>query len=391
MEAYSRKKDASGRTVDRILAEARRDAEASAHVDAPKPSELVHGLKLDALAALRDELSNSVRTTLKSGKSRKIRRDQKTLVTVVASYPTPSVELAGHPSEQESHRDWEHRTVAWLKSLYSDDLVAVVRHVDERYPHLHAYIVSHSDPEMHAIYFHATQGAKRQVMDAGVSAEGKKELNRRGERAYRSAMSACQDSNNQTVGIPCGLARLGPNRRRLSRDARHEEQTATGGAQAANQELEKLKATIRIVGTASEKNISASQPKASFASSSTFPHEEFLRRCAEVAVDSCPAASEGDLSRNQQSELSLPKKLTEQAKTWIEGRRRMLDERAQNLEGEELISEPQVIQRLEEVKSKAVQRLTDCFRMTAPKISRLERLKRQGRPSGLWSWLFGWS
>ncbi|WP_133192738.1 hypothetical protein [Labrenzia sp. 011] len=389
MEAYARKPDAKGRSVDWILSEARRDPEASVHVDVPKPPELVHGIELDELAELHDELSSSAQTTLKSGKSRKIRKDQKTLVTVVASYPVSNDELADHPTEKSSHLDWERRTVAWLKSLYSDDLVTVVRHVDERYPHLHAYIIPRSDPEMRAMRFHPGQEAKRHVMEADASPENKKELNRRGDRAYRSAMSEWQDSYHQSVGIPCGLTRLGPKRRRLSRDAWHAEQTAARAAQAASRELEKLKASIQVEEATREEEFAVSEPKASFATNNAFRPEQREKRCAEVAVECLPAASEGDPPRKKQSALTSSKKLAEQAMTWIEGRRRTLEERVQDLDAEEYPPEPRVIQRLEAEKSRALQRLTECFRMTAPEISRLERLKRQGRPSGFWSWLIG--
>jgi hypothetical protein len=54
---------------------------------------------------------------------------------------------------------------------------------------------------------------------AAGPAEGEdgKALNKRGDQAYRAAMREWQDSYHETVAIACGLTRLGPQRRRLTR------------------------------------------------------------------------------------------------------------------------------------------------------------------------------
>jgi vacuolar-type H+-ATPase subunit H len=250
LEAYSRKEDAAGRNVTWVLAEARREPEASLHVECPAPPELVLGVSLDELTALHDELADVATTTLKNGQARKIRKDQKSLLTVVASYPTPLSELDGNPAERESLKRWEQRTVEWLKSLYGDDLMTVIRHADERYPHLHAYILPKSDPELRALRMHPGHEAKRRVMDSHLTNESKKELNRIGDRAYRNAMRDWQDSYHQTVGIPSGLTRLGPKRRRLTREAWHAEKVAAQAVQAAEEQAAKYIEAVKSKGSA---------------------------------------------------------------------------------------------------------------------------------------------
>ncbi|WP_155133236.1 hypothetical protein, partial [Roseibium sp. RKSG952] len=163
MEAYSRKADSKGRSVDWVLAEARRDPEASLHVECPAPPELIHGISLDELAALHGELADVATTILKNGRARKIRKDQKSLLTVVAAYPTPTKELTGNPAERECLARWERRTVEWLRSLHGDDLMTVIRHTDEKYPHLHAYILPRSDAELRALRMHPGHEAKHAI------------------------------------------------------------------------------------------------------------------------------------------------------------------------------------------------------------------------------------
>ena len=250
LETYSRKADSKGRSVDWILAEARRDPEASLHVETPTPPELVHGVSLDELAALHGELADVATTILKNGRARKIRKDQKSLLTVVASYPTPTKELTGNSAERESLMRWECRTVAWLQSLYGDDLVSVVRHKDERYPHLHAYILPKSDPELRALRMHPGHEAKRRVMDTHPTSDSKKDLNRIGDRAYRDAMRGWQDSYHKAVGIPSGLTRLGPARRRLSREAWHAEQVAARAVKAAEERAARYVEAVKSKGSA---------------------------------------------------------------------------------------------------------------------------------------------
>ncbi|MES0810059.1 hypothetical protein ABLO27_11300 [Roseibium sp. SCPC15] len=257
LEAYSRKEDAAGRNVAWVLAEARREPEASLHVECPASPELIHGVSLDELAALHDERADAATTILKNGKTRKIRRDQKSLLTVVASYPTPLKELEKDPAKRESLNRWEQRTVEWLRSLHGDDLITVIRHTDERYPHLHAYILPQSDPELRALRLHPGHEAKHAVMDSAPEAKSKKELNRIGDRAYRDAMRGWQDSYHKAVGIPSGLTRLGPARRRLSREAWHAEQVAARAVKAAEERAAKYVEAIKSKGSAYADRIKA--------------------------------------------------------------------------------------------------------------------------------------
>lgn len=225
LEAFSRKGDGKGRSTSFIFAEARRDPAASVHVSNPTPPVVVYGSTIDEVERLHDAAADVATTTPKGGKPRRIQKSQHTLMTVVASHPHTMDEVRTDPEKRREAEEWEKRTVAWLRSQYGDKLLSVIRHEDESHYHLHAYILP-NDPAVRANGLHPGQCAKAAIMAAGV-AEGEdiKALNKRGDQAYRAAMRTWQDSYHETVAIPCGLTRLGPQRRRLTRAEWQAEQT----------------------------------------------------------------------------------------------------------------------------------------------------------------------
>ena len=235
MENFSRKGDRQGRSTGFVFSEARRDPAASIHVLESLPPVVIYGIDLDGLEQLHDEVAAAARTTPKGGKERAVRKDQNTLCTVVASHPFAPEEVHADPAKRALVLEWERRNITWLKNQFGDCLTSVVRHEDESRWHLHAYALP-SGRDMKASTFHPGQQAKAAVMAEGRrEGEDEKALNRRGDSAYRAAMRAWQDSYSQAVALPCGMARLGPGKRRLSRDQWHAEQQQAKALQAAIQ------------------------------------------------------------------------------------------------------------------------------------------------------------
>ena len=233
LETYARKTDKHGRSVGYVLDEAERMPGATPHVDKPRPPEVVAGMPLAELRALHGERAGAAMTTDAKGKSKRVRVDQHTLATVVASHPGGT--------EEEVAR-WEALTVAWLRESYGDALATVVRHVDEGHPHLHAYVLP--DGEMRARAFHPGVQAKDSARsEATAAGEDGKAANRRGDVAYKAAMRGWQDSYWERVGLPCGLARLGPARRRLTRAGWQAEQHQVRTAASLMDKVERLEVT----------------------------------------------------------------------------------------------------------------------------------------------------
>src|SRR5690606_2693934 len=160
-------------------------------------------------------------------------------------------EARGNASTAADVAAWEKRTIAWLARQYGDRLLSVVRHTDEAHAHLHAYILP---DDLRASRLHPGVEAKRVVAEAGPrEGEDAKALNRRGDAAYKAALREWQDSYWQHVGLPSGLTRLGPARRRLTREEWHAEQVACRAAkQAAEQaaEIERQAAALLATTTA---------------------------------------------------------------------------------------------------------------------------------------------
>ncbi|PZU25045.1 MAG: hypothetical protein DI589_02320 [Shinella sp.] len=238
LESFARKPDAKGRGTDFIFAEASRKPEASVHVENPLPPVVVFGVGLEAVQKIHDTAAAEATIAVKGGHTRRVARDKKTLHTVVASYPATMGEIRGDPVKRKEAEDWEKRTINWLRSQYGDDLKSVIRHEDEEYFHIHAYIVPVDEPGMSALKFHPGVTAKRAIMDGGKDDEDKKALSKRADAAYKQAMREWQDSYHQAVAVPCGLTRLGPQRRRLSRDEWQREQVQ---AKALQQTIERAK------------------------------------------------------------------------------------------------------------------------------------------------------
>jgi len=217
LESWSRKGNASGRSTGFIFAEARRDPGASVHVANPASPVVVYGVDVDEVERRHDAAADMARTTPKGGKPKRIRQDQQTLICVVASHYFTVEEVRDDPLKRRDLDRWESLTVEWLQAQYGDQLVSVVRHEDESHWHVHAYVLP-SSPDMKASALHPGQQAKAEIMQAGpADSEDSKAVNRRGDRAYKAAMREWQNSYYTAVAAPCGLTRLGPQRRRLTR------------------------------------------------------------------------------------------------------------------------------------------------------------------------------
>lgn len=256
MEIYSRK-GRDGRGVDFVLAEAARRPDASLHVQAPIAPEVVFGVGVDTVRRLHDERAATAKATLASGKQRAIRQDQNTLLTVVASHPAAMDSLVSNPSLADEVREWEGRTVAWLRDQYGAALVSVVRHVDEGHPHLHAFILPEA-PDLRASAIHPGQEAKRRIVSGGAAdGEDGNALNRRADVAYRAAMRDWQDSYWHSVGLPCGLTRIGPGRRRLTRDEWQAERAQAKAVRHAQDRAALIEADAASLAAQARANASA--------------------------------------------------------------------------------------------------------------------------------------
>lgn len=204
IEAYGRKltsgnqkkPKAGGHTVASIVAEAAREPGNTAHIDAPQPPIYLFGKPLDQLEAACEAWAASAVDA--SGK--RLRKDALCLVAGVFSAP-----------DGISPEGWEKiksDAMRWLHGRYGERLQTVVEHIDESHPHCHFYVVPLPGERFDAIH-----DGKRAAFELG----GKTKKGMRNQ-AYRDAMRAFQDDYYNHVGAPNGMTRIGPARRRLTRE-----------------------------------------------------------------------------------------------------------------------------------------------------------------------------
>lgn len=242
LESWSRKPDEKGRSTDFIFDEASRKPIASVHVADPKPPTVIFGVGVDEVRQMHDAAAATAMTPGARGKLRKVASTQKTLHTVVASHPSTVDEVRADPHKAKEVRDWERRTVAWLRDQYGPALKSVIRHTDEKQWHIHAYVLPTHDRELRAGLYHPGVVAKKAVKSIGArNGEDGKALNKRADAAYKAAMRDWQDSYHNGVAVHCGLTRIGPARRHLTREEWKAEQAQARALKNAVEQADAVK------------------------------------------------------------------------------------------------------------------------------------------------------
>lgn len=242
-QTFARKPNKSGQSVEQVLEEARRTPEYSQHVEAPREPKLIFGAPVGEVASLHEEMlaAGAVDVKLQNGKTvrRGIRKDRHTLLTAVASHPYPCSLIASDEEAFADYERWKQRNVRWLKEMFGDRLVSIIEHVDETHPHIHAFVLPLGDPACEARNLNPAWVAKERAMAEAIEAgHERKAVSKLGNAAYRAKGREIQDAYYAEVGLPCGLTRTGPKRRRLSRAQwKAEKEAARLGAQV-EQDLE---------------------------------------------------------------------------------------------------------------------------------------------------------
>lgn len=366
LETYSRKPK-EGRGTAFIFAENGRRPEASVHVAAPRPPVVVYGQPVEAVERLHDERAAAAKTATKAGRRRAIRNDQHTLATVVLSHPCTWAEVRADPAKAAEVEAWEARSIAWLKAQFGDQLAAVVRHDDEAHPHLHALILP-ADVEMRARMLHPGVEAKTAAKEAAL-AEGHdaKTANKLGDAAYKQAMRDWQDSYHREVGAPCGLTRLGPGRRRLTRAEWQAEQAAGRAALVVEAATEQAR-----------RELSALEAKAAEVRQQARQHVQGARQRIEAAQ-----ATEAKAKGLAEHAKTIGRQ-ADQAKreaAAVEARHRGLGSRIglmlAGLVGWRQTLEARHQRRLDQARQQAEERVAKVSEATEGTVARLERQARQ--------------
>ncbi|MEP1445551.1 MAG: plasmid recombination protein [Paraglaciecola sp.] len=229
IETYARIPSRTGKkqSVIGLVREAERHPNACLHIESPKKPTQLFGKHPSIVA---DDIIKLSEQALDS-KGRKLRTDAQVLLAGVASYPIQCEQVTlDCPKLQK----WLTLNLAFLKAEYGNALKSVILHLDENYPHIHFYCHPDLDGEskLNIRDIHCGMKLRDSVPDKGI---GSGKLR---SRLYKQAMRDQQDRYHQQVGVECGLARIGPKTRKLTRkEWVYEQQNAK--RQQALLELEK--------------------------------------------------------------------------------------------------------------------------------------------------------
>ncbi len=191
----AKNKFSAGQIIDEVL----REPHAVPHVENPQKPNFVLGSELD----LRDLIPRieAAAASYKNPKDgRKLRSDAHVLLAGVASYPREAAE-----DNPENYEKWKAKTVDFLREKYGDKLVSVVEHQDESHPHIHFYCADFEN--LNAKMLH----------DGHLAAAQLPQLSKEAGLAFKGAMREYQSKYYENVGAQVGLTRIGPGRKRATR------------------------------------------------------------------------------------------------------------------------------------------------------------------------------
>ena len=260
-----------GHCVSSIVGEALRSPLNCPHIAHPKQPIKVYGKNLEDLESSCISWSDSLAKIT----GRKTRKDALCLVAGVVSAP--------HTIDTEDWHKFRDETVGWLKGKYGDQLHTVLEHTDEANPHIHFYVVPKTGQRFDSIH-----DGKRAV------SENTGTLKRSQNEAYKAAMRALLDDFNTSVGLPNGMLRYGPRRRRLTRRAWKEEQAQASSVRielesiaTRKQDFEKTSEEIRAKLKAAHQNarlVGYSRGIEDFEKNSLFKKLIIISRKAQVDI-----------------------------------------------------------------------------------------------------------
>ena len=246
-------------SVEEICGEAARLEGHAPHVDVTRPPELLFGVDpaelpdildqriADANKAIKEVKAAMPRGTRRSG-PKAIRKDTHCLMTMVASYPIPWLdsETGGSNFENSDNREmlehWKDLNLRWAgrqAEKLGFEMMSVVLHVDEKFPHLHLLGIP-KNKRLDARQCHPGYDALANHAEGRGETVDKKTR----DRIYVDAMRGFQDNYFEEVGIPAGLLRTGPKRRRVPGGVYKAEKAAAKSQGLAHLHLEKVEQQV---------------------------------------------------------------------------------------------------------------------------------------------------
>jgi hypothetical protein len=220
IETYSRSSK-SGTSARSIIGEATREDGYCPHVAKPQQPVILSGPHPGEWYAGVDERASQAKDKL----GRKIRKDAHLIVAGVASYPVRCKDL--DDSEREKLMAWAEETITWFEKKHGKG--CAVMHLDEEFPHIHMYAEADLAAGQRAGDLHPGEAAKKNAPNKKLAKKS----------AYTGAMRQYQSDYFQDVASRYGMARTGPERRRMTRAEWQAEQATLKQMAERQQKAEK--------------------------------------------------------------------------------------------------------------------------------------------------------
>lgn len=215
VQSYSLKGNKTNRDIKSVLLENSREPGNFNHVkNKPKMNLLFGKNPIDLLEIIQDRVKKA-KVDLK-GTGLRIQKNTHLLEGAVFSHPSAIEFLRNNHEEQQKYKAWRNDMIDYAKKDAEErglEVLSVVEHLDEAYPHIHVLSVAKA----------TTENPRLDVKHCNVGhiaakAGAKNGLNAREQmKEYRKAMSRWQDRIYENVSIKNGLTRVGPRMARLTR------------------------------------------------------------------------------------------------------------------------------------------------------------------------------
>jgi hypothetical protein len=229
-EAYAREGTKGKRNAAMILDEASRVLGACPHVTQPVEPRVLDGVAPELISGvIQKRIKGAV-----DRRGRSLPRTSLVLVAAVASYPVQRHLIVSDDKKRAAFERWKTLNFAFFRNLFGDALVSVIEHVDEEYPHLHVFCVPNKD-ENSLFSVESILAPFRAQGEACRIGEGRKVQ----RNAFRAEARKLQDEYHKMVGLPCGLTRCGPRRKRLTRTEWREQNEQAAAIATAYETIEK--------------------------------------------------------------------------------------------------------------------------------------------------------
>lgn len=232
MQTYSRKGNKANRSSTDILLENSRAPGNHPHVENAELPNLIHGIDpADVVERIEERVEQAKARLRNSGK--RIQVNTHVLNGAVFSHPLKTDQLKiADDATRKGYLKWRQLACEFAikdAERMGMEVLSIVEHTDETYPHIHVLSIpklTDDNPRFDAKQCHVGHLAGKLAYDTtltqsqqqGVSAaNAKKSATNAQTSAFKQAMREWQDRYYNEVGVKCGMARLGPQRSRMSR------------------------------------------------------------------------------------------------------------------------------------------------------------------------------